>query len=524
MDSKLSPAEFLEQLKLQKQQPNTEPAPSSVPATAERTDSAVADLLPTNAGESAVGTALAPPPPVTAPPMPAPVAPSSPAAPQQVDELGDMFDRIDQLDEEGTESEDDFFPYQPKTLEDTGIHADSIERLILKFLLQTGSCSGRGICRQIRLPLPVVDPLMRNLKQTKVLALVGSAEAGDYVYALTETARDRARRYQEECTYFGAAPVPLRAYVAAVAAQTMNGQTASETDLKRAFSDLIISPEMLMRLGPAVNSGRGCFLYGQPGNGKTSIAERVTASFGQNIWIPRCLEIDGDLIRLFDPQVHEEVPLDRNEGLLDKTDVDQRWVRIKRPTVIAGGELTMAELEITQNPTTNICEAPLQLKSNCGTLVIDDFGRQRMPVDELLNRWIVPLEKRYDFLNLPSGKKISVPFDQLIIFSTNLEPRDLVDGAFLRRIPYKIEVPDPPEEDFRALFKIMCKVCKIDFKQDMLDYLVDKHYLPVNRPFRACQPRDLLLQVRNLCVYLEVPIELTHNSLDRAVENYFNVM
>jgi DNA-binding PadR family transcriptional regulator len=526
--SKLSPAEFLRQLKHNKtaQAPEQSSTATTGSMVAELPPSAEEDSLLAAPPVTPVGKPIEPlpttPAPLSTPQIPEPQH-VPPPEPQQ--ELVDVFDRIDMLDAvDAAETEDGFFPEQPKTLEQTGIYAESIERLLLKFLLQTGSCGGRSICRQLKLSFTVIDPLLRQLKADQILAIVGAAEAGDYVYALTEKARDRARRYTEECTYFGAAPVNLQSYIDAVAAQTMNGQKANTADLQNAFSDLIINDTMLERLGPAINSGRGCFLYGQPGNGKTSIAERVTTSFGQNIWIPRCLEIDGNIIRLFDPQVHEEVPLTNNGGLLDDSEVDQRWVRIKRPTVIAGGELTMEELEISQHPATKICEAPLQLKSNCGTLVIDDFGRQRMPVDELLNRWIVPLEKRYDFLNLPSGKKIQVPFDQLIIFSTNLEPRDLVDGAFLRRIPYKIEVPDPSEAEFRALFKIMCKVCKIDFKQDMLDFLINDHYKPVERPFRACQPRDLLLQVRNLCVFREDPVELTEDTLNRAVENYFNVM
>ena len=214
----------------------------------------------------------------------------------------------------------------------------------------------------------------------------------------------------------------------------------------------MLSPRMLDRLGPAMNSGRGLFLFGAAGNGKTSIAERVTRAFGQEIWIPRAIGIDGEIMRVFDPVNHEELPLEACEGLYDKRKIDRRWVRIRRPTLIVGGELTMSALEVTMNTSTGICESPLQLKSNCGTLVIDDFGRQRMRIEELLNRWIVPLERRYDFLNMPNGKKIQVPFDQLIIFSTNLEPRDLVDEAFLRRIPYKIEVLDPSLDDFKGLF------------------------------------------------------------------------
>lgn len=525
MDTKLTPAEFLAQLKHQQAAHAAADAEAPV-ATADQVAAVPASPPAAPAAAEPAPLPAAPAAPTDPAPTAAPVSPppATPAA-AETEELEDVFDRLDILkDSDPAENEEGFFPQQPKNLVETGISADCIERLLLKFMLQVGTASGRDMCRQVRLPFHVLDPLLRQLKQDQVVAIVGSAEAGDYIYTLTDGARERARRFVEECTYFGAAPVRLSSYVQAVAAQTMNGQTANEAALRNAFSDLIMNKAMLERLGPAVNSGRGCFLFGQPGNGKTSIAERVTASFGQNIWIPRCIEIDGDLIRLFDPQVHEEVPLSQNTGLLDKTDVDQRWVRIKRPTVIAGGELTMEELEITQNPTTKICEAPLQLKSNCGTLVIDDFGRQRMPVDELLNRWIVPLEKRYDFLNLPSGKKIQVPFDQLIIFSTNLEPKDLVDGAFLRRIPYKIEVPDPTEAEYRELFELMCKLTKIEFKQDMLDYLVETHYLGAERPFRACQPRDLLLQVKNLCIYLEKPPALSKDAIDAAVDNYFSVM
>ena len=203
---------------------------------------------------------------------------------------------------------------------------------------------------------------------------------------------------------------------------------------------------------------------------------------------------------------------------------DKRWVRIRRPTIIVGGELTMDNLEITLNTSTGISEAPMQLKSNCGTLVIDDFGRQRMSTSELLNRWIVPLEKRYDYLNLANGKKIQVPFDQLIIFSTNLEPKDLVDDAFLRRIPYKIEVSDPSEQEFRELFKLMAPKLDFEYRQEPIDHLIENHYKAVNRRFRCCQPRDLLLQVRNYCYYEGRPAEMTNEMMDFAVENYFAVM
>ncbi|MBX3437049.1 MAG: AAA family ATPase [Planctomycetaceae bacterium] len=440
-------------------------------------------------------------------------------------QLSELFERVNNLLGGTNVSDEKFYPTSPETLDEARLTSEDVERLVLKFLLQRGSASGREICKQVKLPFALVDALLRVWKKEQLVAFKGAAEAGDYVFIITDSGRDRAKRYQEECSYFGAAPVCLEDYLKAMEAQSIAKQGATEDDLKRAFSDLLISENMLECLGPAINSGRGMFLFGEPGNGKTSIAERITSCFGSTIWIPRALGIDGDIIRLFDPGVHEVVELETDDdSLFDLSGVDQRWVRIVRPTVIAGGELTMEELEVCQNQTTKICEAPLQLKSNCGTLVIDDFGRQTMPVEVLLNRWIVPLEKRYDFLNLPSGKKLQVPFDQLIIFSTNLEPRDLVDGAFLRRIPYKIEVPDPSEEHFRKLFDIMAPKLGLVHDPTAVDYLIDTHYKPVNRPFRACQPRDLLLQIRNYCMYRKMPKKVTPEGFDFAVKIYFSVM
>lgn len=439
-------------------------------------------------------------------------------------DLAELFERVNTLLGGDGEGDDKFRPQALESLEQAGLTFEEVERLVLKYLMSKGAATGRTICTQVCLPFHIVDPILKQLKHQQLLAFKGTAEMGDYEFTITDQGRDRAYRYNQECTYFGAAPVSLPEYLKAMEAQSIAKQEATEEDLQNAFSDLIINLKMLDRLGPAVNSGRGMFLFGEPGNGKTSIAERITQCFGSTIWIPRALGIDGDIIRLYDPGIHKAIEESRDEGLFDLSGIDARWILIQRPTVIAGGELTMAQLEVTQNATTKICESPLQLKSNCGTLVIDDFGRQTMAVDELLNRWIVPLEKRYDFLNLPSGKKIQVPFDQLIIFSTNLEPKDLVDGAFLRRIPYKIEVPDPSKDEFLALFKLMSPIMGFEYDSDCVDYLIQTHYEAVNRPFRACQPRDLLLQVRNYCVYKRKPKKLSNEAFDFAVENYFSVM
>ena len=232
---------------------------------------------------------------------------------------------------------------------------------------------------------------------------------------------------------------------------------------------------------------------------------------------------DGIIIKMFDAACHEQEETEAS-SILAGAGHDQRWVKIKRPTVVVGGELTMDSLEIRHDPVSNVCEASLQLKSNCGCLLIDDFGRQRIEPTELLNRWIIPLESRHDFLTLPSGKKIQVPFDQLIIFSTNLEPHDLADEAFLRRIPYKVEVTDPKPDEFRKLFQFGCNKMGFTFRPEAVEYLIQKHYQPVGRPLRRCQARDLLSQIRNYCAYRGLPLELRPDYLDRAVAAYFTTM
>ncbi len=442
--------------------------------------------------------------------------------------LDKLLDRIRQISGPGSNDVPDlgdgFLPLEPANLKAARLSEGIAESLILKFLLACANCTGREVSEQIKMPFKIVEQILRDLKHEQLIVYRGTASMNDYDYQLTDMGRERARRYSEQSTYFGSAPVALEDYIASVAAQSITRQHPSVEDLHRAFDDLLLSKRMLRRLGPAINSGRGLFLYGAPGNGKSSIAERVTRAFGQSIWIPRSVGIEGVIIRVFDPACHEELPLERQEGLLDQREIDRRWVRVRRPTIIVGGELTMSNLEVTRNTSTNICEAPLQMKSNCGTLVIDDFGRQRMSTDELLNRWIVPLEKRYDYLNLPNGVKIQVPFDQLIIFSTNLEPKDLVDDAFLRRIPYKIDVGDPSEEEFRELFRIMAPKLGFELHEDVIEYVVQRHFKAVRRPFRCCQPRDLLLQIRNFCLFQKQPLELTEENFDFAVENYFAVM
>jgi predicted ATPase with chaperone activity len=325
------------------------------------------------------------------------------------------------------------------------------------------------------------------------------------------------------CAYHGTAPVLLTDYITSVDAQTITAEAPKRQHLEQAFQDISIDPVLFARLGPAVNSGTGLFLYGAPGNGKTTLAERITLCFGQEIWIPKVILAEGEIIKLYDPAYHAIVNASDNQ-LIRKETNDPRWVKIRRPTVIVGGELTMDSLEIRHSLSTHISEAPLQMKSNGGSLLIDDFGRQRMNPLELLNRWIVPLEKHHDYLTLGSGVKIQVPFDQLIIFSTNLEPKDLVDEAFLRRIPYKINVPDPDEEEFHRLFELCAPGVGCVYDRAAVDHLVSTHYRPLQRPMRRCHPRDLLMQIHNYCSYNDLPMEMKPEYFDLLVGNYFTVV
>jgi predicted ATPase with chaperone activity len=276
-------------------------------------------------------------------------------------------------------------------------------------------------------------------------------------------------------------------------------------------------------IGPAVNSGRSIFLYGPPGNGKTTISEAVgRVVLGQGMYIPYAVDIDGQVVRVFDSVNHEPIEDDLSTGTGSaRNRPDPRWIRIKRPVIMVGGELTLESLDLVYDPVNKYYEAPFQMKANGGMFLIDDFGRQQVRPRDLLNRWIVPLEKRIDFLTLHTGRKLEVPFDVLIVFSTNLEPRDLVDEAFLRRIRHKIEITDPSYEEFRDIFLKVAKARGLTYDDRMLAYLLQEYYIKKNRSLRAVHPRDLIDQMRDISGYLGVPFEMTQDLIDRACDAYF---
>ncbi len=408
-----------------------------------------------------------------------------------------------------------FLPIPPKTLEQTGLNQIFVEDLICKILLSRGSLSGREIATTIGLPLSIFSDLLYDLKQRLILAYQSTSGVSDFDYILTETGRQKALLAREQSNYIGTAPVQFNEYMVSIEKQSIRNEQPGPEQLKGAFKGLVLPDHFIEALGPAVNSGRGLFLYGDPGNGKTEVAIRIAKCFTDAVYIPKTIIVEGELIQLYDPQFHNLVETDN-----EQEDSDQRWLKIERPAVVVGGEMDMNSLEIGYNEKTKICEASLQLKGNSGVFVVDDFGRQRVSPEEMLNRWILPLEKRIDYLTLPSGNKIEVPFNALLVFCSNLDPGQILDEALLRRIPYKICMQDPSEEDFITILKEATERFKIPYDKSCVDYLMEKYFRGV-RPMRSCHPRDILQQLVNIALYENRPPLMTKTDLDKSIDLYF---
>jgi hypothetical protein len=414
-------------------------------------------------------------------------------------------------------------PPEPGSIEETGLTADQIGQLFVKSLY-TGEATGLSVADRLRLPFVILEPLVERLRQERLVEVRGSVGSGSaaYRYALTDLGRDRARQYLDANQYVGAAPVPLDAYVREMKAFATARGYIERDRLRAGFSHLVVGEPVLEQIGPAVNAGKAVFLYGPPGNGKTVIGEGMGRALGGDMYVPHAVDVDGQTVTVFDPVNHETIERpDEQTGLVRSAPRDRRWVRIRRPVVVVGGELTLDMLDLSFNPISKFHEAPLQMKANGGVFLVDDFGRQRMRPEELLNRWIVPLESRVDYLTLHTGKKFQIPFEVLTVFATNLDPASLADEAFLRRIPYKIAIEDPSVEQFTRIFELNCRRRHLRFHQVMVAYLQRRHYAPYGRPLRACHPRDLIDQVTALCRYRGQEPAITRELLDAACQAYF---
>ena len=394
---------------------------------------------------------------------------------------------------------------------------------MLKTLI-AGESSGTQLAESLRLPYSVLDALIQHARVEKLVEVRGAGGAGTagYRYALTDLGRDRAMQFLDISRYVGPAPVPLAQYNAHVRARMAARPWVDRDCLAKGFDHLIVNQAMYDQLGPAVNSGKSLFLYGAPGNGKTVVAEGIGRALGSDMYVPHAIDVDGQTITMFDPVNHTlSTDAGASQSVVATGGPRSPVGEIRRPVVVVGGELTLDMLDLTFNPIAKFYEAPIQMKANGGVFVVDDFGRQRIPPRDLLNRWIVPLESRVDFLTLHTGRKFEIPFNVFIIFATNLKPESLADEAFLRRIPYKIRAKNPTVDEYTRIFEMNCRKRGLAFDPVMVEYLQRKYYQPRKLQMRACHPRDLVEQVVDMCRYHQREPLITRELLDAACGSYF---
>lgn len=424
-------------------------------------------------------------------------------------------------------------PSPPESLKEAGITLAFLNDLILKALYLRGAMVGRDLGQFLCLPFKVVREALKFLKDEKNIEVMGGDLVGEvsYRFSLTDLGRRRAQEAMEMCAYCGPAPVPLEDYVEQTYRQAVTGIRCTPESLSAPFSHLVIRDEMFNALGPAIVSGRSVFIYGPPGNGKTAMARAIGEFMNQAggaIYVPYAFLAEGSVITVYDPSLHQ---VDENQEhsfidpdssvkrLLNSGAVDPRWVRIRRPVIVTGGELTLEMMDLKYNQESKFYQAPIHFKANGGVFLIDDFGRQIVSPKELLNRWILPLEDRHDFLTVASGKKFQVPFEQLIIFSTNLDPKDLVDDAFLRRIRHKVQVHAPTRDVYEKIFHAYARKLGMQGSPDAIDYLYERYYSRGRSP-RASDCRDLLEIVQSICRYRRHPVHLSRDLIAEAAASF----
>ena len=404
---------------------------------------------------------------------------------------------------------------QPKSIDELGVRRSLLEDLALKTLYMMGEISLHELVRSMGISLAIVEELFQRLLKDQLCQVTGMDRSVQRI-TTTSGGKTRALELLTQNQYVGPAPVSLGDYVKRIHAQSVRNIEITPKDMRHAFEDLVLDDETLNQLGTAVASGRALFLYGPTGTGKTTIATTFTRIFeNDRVWIPCAIEIDGQIITVYDSVLHQslEQPKTHNH--------DGRWVLCRRPRVLVGGEMTIKMLDLQYNTSTRFYTGPVQMKANNGLLIIDDFGRQRVSPEELLNRWVVPLDRRIDFLTLAGGKKIEIPFDLFVVFATNIDPAKLVDEAFLRRIQTKIKVDFVTPEQFREIFQRACLKGNLECDAALMDDLARIIEAEYKEPLRACYPRDILQQIVWEARYLQKEPVVNRESIDRACRNYF---
>ncbi len=445
----------------------------------------------------------------------------------------DPTEAIVYIDERERDPNDPPFVPQPQTVEETGLDFGLLSDLCIKCIYYTGRPMARDLAAQMALPFYIVEELLDFLKQEQYCEIVGSGGglgAQNYRYGLSVKGSEKAEEVLARNQYVGPAPVPFDQYLDVLPQQSIRNLSVDRATVEQALSDLVLSESTVDLIGPAINSSKSVLIYGSSGNGKSTIAYSIGDMLPGSVLIPHAVEVHGQIVKVFDPRLHQrahpDVALERRRqnshvGASRERRLDQRWAVAKRPLIVAGGELTLRDLELRFNPVTKLYVAPFQMQANSGVLVIDDFGRQIIEPRELLNRWIVPMDNGCDHLSLHTGETIQIPFDVLLVFSTNLPPAQLGDEAFFRRIRHKVEVPDPTREGFIEILQRVCREKGVEYVEDVVAYLVEEYYVSPNRPFRGCHPRDIVELVEDIAAFTGRQPILSRDLIDMACHSYF---